>query len=50
MYGLVHLTWQCHIDYILKKIRNKPYGLHRLKLLPNFLFSHLLLWIHFGNF
>ena len=26
-----HLTWQYHIEYILKKIRFKLYGLHRLK-------------------
>ena len=33
-----HLTWRCHIEYILKKIRTKLFGLCRLKPLPN---SHL---------
>ena len=36
-----HLTWQCHIEYILKKIRSKLYGLHRLKPLPNSLLATL---------
>ena len=36
-----HLTWQCHIEYILKKIRTKLFGLHRLKPLPNSLLATL---------
>ena len=36
-----HLTWQCHIEYILKKIRTKLFGLHCLKPLPNSLLATL---------
>ena len=36
-----HLTWQYHIEYILKRIRTKLYGLHRLKPLPNSLLATL---------
>ena len=37
-----HLTWQCHTEYILlKRIRTKLYGLHRLKPLPNSLLATL---------
>ena len=36
-----HLTWQCHIEYILKKIRTKLFGLHRLKPFPNSLLATL---------
>ena len=36
-----HLTWQCHIEYILKKIRTKLFGLHRLKPLPDSLLATL---------
>ena len=36
-----HLTWQSHIEYILKKIRTKIYGLHRLKPIPASLLATL---------
>ena len=36
-----HLTWQCHIEYIVKKIRTKLFGLHCLKPLPNSLLATL---------
>ena len=36
-----HLTWQCHIEYILKKICTKLFGLCRLKPLPNSLLATL---------
>ena len=36
-----HLTWQCHIEYILKKIRSKLFGLHCLKPLSNSLLATL---------
>lgn len=36
-----HLTWQCHVECILKKIRAKVYGLNRLKPLSNSLLATL---------
>ena len=46
-----HLTWKFHIEYILKRVYTKLYGLHRLKPLPNSLLAmHPLLWIYFAIF